>query len=145
MTSIKSRRDGGERAKKTGKGVWSYAERAFGPFVVYIAAQHRAEKDAAGKRVFVPTGELCMKLKVGDSFPATVLGFNTEGAGPLATIAENLDAFGEAVSAAIELWSDDELIAEAEKQLKSELSQPEKCRSNRPLSRAARAAAAVRE
>ena len=152
MTSIKSRRVGGSGTKKPTKG-WSYAEKSFGPFIVYLAAQHtvrkdskgKAVKDENGKNIYDPTGELAMKVKIGNSYPSTVLGWNTEAAGPLATIAEHLDEFGEAVSAAVELWSDDTIIADAEKQLKSELSQPEKCRSNRPLSRAARAAAAVSE
>lgn len=94
----------------------------FGPFTVSFApAYKQVKKD--GKTSFVPTGELAMKIDIGDTFPLVSLGWNAEGKGALATVAEHLDQFGEAVMAAVEAWQSDEQFNSAMAELKDAMTQ----------------------
>lgn len=94
----------------------------FGPFTVSFApAYKQVKKD--GKTSFVPTGELAMKLDIGDTFPLVSLGWNAEGKGALATVAEHLEQFGESVMAAVELWQSDEQFAAAMAELKAAMAE----------------------
>ena len=110
LQSIVSRSRGkvAKKASEKDGAPFQHGVQEFGPFRVFFSAHHaKKDKDAAGKQVWTPTGELSMKVEIGDSWPKTSIGWNHEGSGPLSTIAQNLDAFLEAVTAAIALWGDD--------------------------------------
>ena len=109
LKSLVSRSSGKVVKAQGDKKRFESGAQEFGPFSVYFCAHHKKEKDGT----FTPTGELGVKLEIGDSWPKTQIGFNHEGAGPLATIAENLDAFMEAVSAAVAKWGDDAAFSAA--------------------------------
>jgi hypothetical protein len=128
LQSIVSRSRGkvAKKASEKEGAPFAHSVTEFGPFRVYFAAHHRKDKDANGKQVWVPTGELSMKIEIGDSWPKTSIGWNHEGSGPLGTIAENLDAFLEAVTAAVALWGDDDAFEAAKTALDAHIGQTSK-------------------
>lgn len=115
----------------------------FGPFTVSFAPAYKQVK-RGDKKSFEATGELSMKIDVGDTFPLVAIGWNAEGKGALATIAEHLDQFSEAVMAAVEAWQSDEQFAAAMDELKNAMTQqaaaPAKPKNGGPLTNRVNAA-----
>lgn len=118
---IRTRTDRGTGKRNSKRKSFQMEVAKNGNFRAYFAAHNSQEEteDEEGetKKVWVPTGQLVMRLEILGGFPVAI-GWNHEGRGPLATIAASLPAdcvgdFAATVRAAQTAWDDDNAYAEA--------------------------------